>query len=178
MKKIFVSLLAMLFFSVSGAFALSITDGYYLGSIDRSDPANPVAETGYVNQLISMDVNTVFSEPINPVFSRVFTRSSKDIDPLPVAVFSYKVEPPFASLEFVGLTADYILGKYATMSHVWVVSGLSAFFLPGNIDKALSHYSVFNSTQTVPVPVPEPVTLLLLGAGLVGLGVYRRKISF
>ncbi|MBW6510394.1 MAG: PEP-CTERM sorting domain-containing protein [Desulfuromonadales bacterium] len=173
MKRIFLSLMVMLMFSVSGAFALSITDDYYLGSISPSDPANPVAETGYVNQLIGMDVNTEFSEPLNPVFTRVYTRSSNNIDPLPEAVFSYKIDSPFASLEFVGVTADYILGKYATISHVWVVSGLNAFFLPGNIDRDLSHYSVFNNTQAV----PEPATLLLLGAGLVGMGVYRRKVS-
>ncbi|MFO8086757.1 MAG: PEP-CTERM sorting domain-containing protein [Bacteroidales bacterium] len=173
MKRILLSLMVMLIFSVSGAFALSITDDYYLGSIERSDQASPANEADYVNQLISMDVNAQYSEPLNPVFSRVFTRSSNVLDPLPEATFSYKVEQPFASLGFVGMTADYILGKYATNSHVWVVSGLNAFFLPGNIDRDLSHYSVFNNTQAV----PEPASLLLLGAGLFGMGVYRRKVS-
>ena len=36
--------------------------------------------------------------------------------------------------------------------------------------------SFYNGTLTVtPVPVPEPVSLLLLGAGLAGIGIWRRK---
>jgi hypothetical protein len=55
------------------------------------------------------------------------------------------------------------------------------FTLPGNSKSAdVSHFSIFRTTGDIVIPpeeTPEPGVLLLMGAGLLGLGMARRRKS-
>jgi hypothetical protein len=42
--------------------------------------------------------------------------------------------------------------------------------------EAAWYINILNATQTGPLPTPEPATLILLGLGLAGLGVIRKRM--
>ena len=185
MKKILVSLVAMMFLVVPMAFGitLDLDSDYYLGSIMPSNPADPVSETLYIEALIPLALNGTAI-----VLGNTATRSDEPFSNLPDPVFAFKVDqeikdadgnkigenfPEETDLDFFSMNYDYVLGKYGRNSYVWYIAGVSDFTLSGKISQGLSHYSFFGKTEKV----PEPATLLLFGAGIAGLALYRRKRS-
>lgn len=58
---------------------------------------------------------------------------------------------------------------------VWTNGLLTEFGLPANHVQSLSHYAITSSGTSG--NVPEPASLLLLGAGLAAVSVFRRKTA-
>ena len=161
--------------STANAILLTVGDLSYLGSIDNGIPAAVANELGWVNQLkdMSLGSTTASTDPVG----EILTRSLNDFGVLPDATKHFKDDVP--PLDIVALLGSkYTIGKYGGgqtgTSHVWYVGGLAegtVIDLQDSFDgNALSHQSSLG--------VPDGgSTVLILGLGLVGLGLFRRRFA-
>jgi hypothetical protein len=183
MKRItFLTAAVALMGLASSAQALIIGDAYYLGSVDPGTPADAPTEAAFINALLGyeqgagpLDCTPPLGDPPGSATDYTCSRvgSSIEEDPLPVATATgaAKIEPGVTSFDVTGWA--YVLAKYGNTSYIWYVGGLSGTqTLLASLGTAagLSHVSFYNFTQ-----VPEPGMLSLLGAGLVGVALMRRR---
>jgi hypothetical protein len=158
------------------ASALAINDANYLGSYT---PANAGAanEVANVQRLVDLFNGVTTSTTLGIYTFTETTDGSAIPTPAPSPVtFGIKDESQNISytVDVTGYT--YVLGKFQNAaSHVWYIGNLSGNqTLPENV-QGLSHITLFNATTT---RVPDAGTsVLLLGAGLLGIGALRRRLA-
>ena len=169
---------------VPSAVAITLTldqsSTQYLGSITPDIPASELAEASYINALIDLATNT------STTFSgQDIVRSGNTLcyPTCPDATDTGSVKDESESN--TGILVDgftYLLGKYDADKGgalVWYVADLSGLFdiqekfgsCGNNSGCDLSHWVLYNPGTSV----PEPSTPLLLGIGLVGVALFRRK---
>jgi hypothetical protein len=67
-----------------------------------------------------------------------------------------------------------------SIKRFWLeINGFAEFdpFFDSQSSKWFSHYSVSGKVFVDGAPVPEPVTMILLGSGLLGIAVFRKRFN-
>ncbi|MBD1399540.1 PEP-CTERM sorting domain-containing protein [Pelovirga terrestris] len=184
MKKILVSLVAMMFLVVPMAFGLSIYPGLELdkGPNPAISPDNSNSglkdylynKYGLENPLYKSNVDDGEEGPFMGSYNTEYFNSPSDPTEATISwVGPYIVEAP-----------AYLVVKDGRNSPFWYLfdltflewDGTDALVLTGfwsDGNGAISHVELYGARSEV----PEPATLLLFGAGIAGLALYRRKRS-
>ena len=162
--------------STANALFLTVGDASYLGNIDNGIPASVANELGWVNELKDLALGATNVPSTDPA-GEFLSRSLNDFGPLPDATQHFKDDA--APLDIVTLLGSmYTVGKYGGgqtgIGHVWYVGNLAegtVIDLESSFGgNALSHQSLLG--------VPDGgITLILLGLGIAGLAIVRRKLT-
>jgi len=156
---------------------------YYLGYVNPATPSNPSAEVFYINYLRLLnagEMETGVNPPPNPpnteyTFSRVESTLAGPFAPAILAGASTGNSPMTPITSVAGFY--YLIAKYGTTAHVWVVSGLAGSIeIPLSLGQGggLSHWSLYRVTNGVP---DGGATLGLLGLAMLGLGFIRQRMA-
>lgn len=175
---------------------LNQSSSVYLGFVNPGEPASADDEIHYINTLIDNGTSTETYGPSNNPKTRYYTRSSNPCTPnlggCPHALDTGS-QQGIETGNLVDVTGfEWLLAKYDGPnwgSEIWFVGNLSGQFsipLSGGPtgQYGLSHFSLYNANYTPPCrpwpecegqETPEPGSLALLGAGLAGLALIRRR---
>jgi hypothetical protein len=169
------------------ALTLTTSSGQFLGSFHPAHPSNPTNEVDYINVLIDLAEGTsgFFDAGTGQTYDRSSNTPLGCCDDAVLAGHSVGDNQP-TTIDVTGFT--YLLAKYDADQGgdlVWYVGDLtglvdiqSKFGSCGQDGCGLSHWDLFNPETDGASPtdtVPEPSTLLLLGAGLIGVKWFARK---
>jgi hypothetical protein len=161
--------------AVSYAIPLNIGDANYLGRIVDGIPSNAANEIVYINNLITLGAGAAATPCGTETCDRL---NSTLVGPFPDAELAGAARDDTGGTTVDATDFQYILGKYDAAqagSLVWFfASGAPGdVTLPSTLNGlGLSHISLYNPGGGGQ-EVPEPGTLLMLGAGLLGLGLLR-----
>lgn len=167
-----VALLALV--SSASAITLDFSSNSYLGYETPGHPANATDVAGYINNLITLSLNT--STTIGGNF---YSRSGNSFSPLDAAVPQTDFGTSPATVTLDG-SLEYLSAHYGNGSQViWYVLGLSGTFNVmqngGDTGNGLSGVLGFTKGSTT---VPDGAsTVMLLGAALSGLGMVARRLK-
>ncbi|GEM_PF-2473978 len=175
-------LLAGVLAMVPSARAVLFTDSTYVGYFDPGVPSSLADELGLINYLIDLAPGATgpdqsYGQNLNKTRDYDRTGSTIAVAALPDATGGANLGTTATTVDASGLM--YLLAKYGTRSYVWFsATGFSAqetLLTAAPNGNGLSHSDGFNGTTT---SVPDAsVTMILFGAGLLGVGALRRRLS-
>jgi len=189
MRKILILMACAVWLSLiatnAGATALTFFDQYYVGQIIDGIPSNPTNEAAYISYLITLAPGTGNTQLPTPppdtgeIYNRIGSTLNISFPAVPT-LQQDDTDPYTVPTNYSG----YILGKYDASnpgagSYVWYVGTPGDWVVPTkspSIPDVTNGYGLSHVTYST-TAVPEPSTMLLLGSGVIGLVVLRRKFK-
>jgi hypothetical protein len=158
------------------ASSLTIGDANELGFVEFAIPSGDQDREDYVNAMIALPLGGSVIVTRSGI-DNIVTRSNNDFGALPTAVFA--LDGTGTSIDLGSGLYSYLLAKYDGPNYgaeVWFVGDLSGIVtIPALGGKyGLSGWTLFGPGQTVP---DGGTSVMLLGAGLSGLGLVRRLVK-